>query len=184
MDRELDGRGMDPDQDIEQQAGQDNEHKVELYEAGQDDDEVIQDYRQKNPANRPPTANTLRRHAQAQQSQIDSAHDESEEEETQEADDDNSVPKQRARRHSRGVKRLSPDTLAFYPRHWKNVLEDAKSHWHLHIAVKHAFPERTTDLEEASSIINRAIDNYEHKDELEDGIDFFLFSFLSTDLKY
>ena len=68
-----------------------------------------------------------------------------------------SHPSTRRTRNSRTVTDgTNPRTMAFYPKHWKNVLEWAKQYFRVYIVYDNGFPNNIVGLREAKDLIYKA----------------------------
>ena len=85
--------------------------------------------------------------------------------------------KTRAARHSKSTGEARPDTLKYYKgTSWNSVLENAKMKYRRHIALYHGFPDRDTDLGDATKLIAEAIAEFEDNDGILDDGEFILTS--------
>jgi hypothetical protein len=119
---------------------------------------VLQDHRIRNRANHPPQVNRLSKAAQRQsaltsiEEDLEGVDDDEEEEEEEE---DNDQPKRRAPRNSKGTGVAKETNLGYYPAAWQSLLQDAKTEYHLKIAMGKFFSSKSNkaDIECVKVII-------------------------------
>jgi hypothetical protein len=81
----------------------------------------------------------------------------------QDEDKDEELTTRRARRYSKRSRDAEPKptTMKYYPPGWQAMLETAKNHMRRYVALVNAFPQRETDLKNATMLLSNAITEYE-----------------------
>jgi hypothetical protein len=121
--------------------------------------DVVTQHRKTNPSNRPPQ---LTRLSIAATHQANNCQHDNNDIDMQSGAESDHLEQKRATRHSKSTGEAKPDTLKYYKgTSWSSVLEKAKMKYRRHIALRHGFPDRDTDLGDASKLIAEAMAEFE-----------------------
>ncbi|KAF9052021.1 hypothetical protein BJ165DRAFT_1524898 [Panaeolus papilionaceus] len=141
--------------------------------------DVLDDYRARNRARRPPREEHLAEVAHQQdvlnclirdveedpfgEQAVDEDRDDEDEGAQIEEDDDTDDRPKRAPRNSCHSGIRSPTTLAFYHGPWKMALASSKLHWRRNLAIGNAWPSRQNDIHFVKAILNARLLHYKNE---------------------
>jgi hypothetical protein len=120
--------------------------------------DVLAEHRKKNRANRPPKEQQLldAAHQQLTVAALDTMSNDGEDGYDEDSDSDES---QRARRHSKSKREVTPKCLAFYEGSWREALKMAKLRFRRYVMLYNGFPILADHLPEAAQIIARVVED-------------------------
>lgn len=145
------------------------------------DQNVLEEHRRRNRPNRPPQLSRLEEAAAKQGTHSplflddqdnlnepedfggfsDAGQDLHDNDVAENGEEDNfeEVPKRRGR-SCRFTDNPKPDTLQFYSGTWFEAIKTAKKRFRGYIFLKNGFPQRSTDLHEATAILSEVVEEY------------------------